>query len=48
LVKPGGRIALSGIMDDQLAIILEAYGEYFQDLQVVQKDEWCCVSGQRR
>jgi len=48
LVKPGGRIALSGIMDNQLAIILEAYGEYFQDLQVVQKDEWCCVSGQRR
>ena len=48
LVKPGGRIALSGIMDDQLAMILETYSEYFQELKVVQKDEWCCVSGQRK
>ena len=48
LVKPGGSIALSGIMDDQLAMILETYSEYFQELKVVQKDEWCCVSGQRK
>jgi len=48
LVKSNGRIALSGIMENQLPMILNAYGEYFEHLQVVQKDEWCCVSGQRK
>ncbi|WPE16229.1 50S ribosomal protein L11 methyltransferase [Candidatus Thioglobus autotrophicus] len=48
LVKPGGSIALSGIMQDQLPMILEAYGVYFEALEVAQKDEWCRVSGQRK
>jgi ribosomal protein L11 methyltransferase len=48
LVKSNGRIALSGIMEKQLPMILKAYGEFFTDLEVAQKDEWCCVSGQRK
>ncbi|WP_428087751.1 50S ribosomal protein L11 methyltransferase [Candidatus Thioglobus sp.] len=48
LVKSGGRLALSGIMDNQLPVILETYGQYFKALQVAQKDEWCLVEGIRK
>ena len=48
LVKTGGSIALSGIMENQLPMILETYGVYFEGLQVAQKDEWCQVNGQRK
>ena len=40
LVKPGGKITLSGILHEQLEIVLETYSEYFGDLKVKQKDEW--------
>ncbi|HIF47649.1 50S ribosomal protein L11 methyltransferase [Candidatus Thioglobus sp.] len=48
LVKQGGEIALSGILKDQLPIVLEAYGEYFETLEVEQKDDWCRVNGKRK
>lgn len=48
LVKSGGNIVLSGILHEQLEMILAAYSEYFSDLVVVQKDDWCRVNGIRR
>lgn len=45
LVKPNGHLALSGIMTDQLPMILDTYGEFFKNLHVVQKDEWCRIDG---
>jgi ribosomal protein L11 methyltransferase len=48
LVKPGGKIALSGILQEQLTMVLEAYSEYFDELAVTQKDEWCRVNGIRK
>jgi len=48
LVKQGGEIALSGILKDQLPMVLEAYGEYFEPLEVEKKDEWCRVNGKRK
>jgi len=48
LVKSGGRIVLSGILEEQLEMILEAYKEDFSQLEVKQKDEWCRVSGIRK
>jgi ribosomal protein L11 methyltransferase len=48
LVKQGGEIALSGILKEQLPIVLEAYGEYFETLEVEQKDDWCRVNGKRK
>ena len=48
LVKQGGEIALSGILKDQLPIVLEAYGEYFETLEVEKKDDWCRVNGKRK
>ena len=48
LVKSGGKIALSGILHDQLKMVLDAYSEYFNELQVTQKDDWCRVDGKRK
>ena len=48
LVKSGGKITLSGILQEQLDMVLEAYSENFGDLKVKQKDEWCRVDGVRK
>ncbi|CAB5497688.1 Ribosomal protein L11 methyltransferase [uncultured Gammaproteobacteria bacterium] len=48
LVKLGGQLVLSGILHEQLETILDAYGEYFSKLKVVQKEDWCRVNGIRK
>ncbi|NYT27286.1 MAG: 50S ribosomal protein L11 methyltransferase [Candidatus Thiodubiliella endoseptemdiera] len=48
LVKSGGKLVLSGILHEQLGMILDAYGEYFSGLKVVQKEDWCRVNGVRK
>ena len=48
LVKSSGKITLSGILQEQLDIVLETYSEYFSDLKVKQKDEWCRVDGVKK
>ncbi len=48
LVKSGGRIALSGILQTQLDNVLDAYGQYFTNLTVKQKDDWCQIDGVRK
>jgi ribosomal protein L11 methyltransferase len=48
LVRSGGKIALSGILQNQLNSVLDAYGKYFADLKITQKDDWCCVDGKRK
>ena len=48
LVKPNGKIVLSGILDEQLDMVLKAYGQHFNDLAVKKKDDWCLVDGIRR
>jgi len=48
LVKSGGKITLSGILQEQLDIVLEAYSEYFIELTATQKEQWCCVNGVRK
>ncbi|MDC9715096.1 MAG: 50S ribosomal protein L11 methyltransferase [Gammaproteobacteria bacterium] len=48
LVKSGGQLVLSGILHDQVERVLSAYGEYFSELSVMQKDDWCRVNGTRK
>ncbi len=48
LVKHSGKITLSGILQDQLEIVLDTYSKYFIDLTVTQKDQWCRVDGIRK
>lgn len=47
-VRPGGRIALSGILEHQAETVIDAYrAEIAFDPAQVQ-DGWVCLSGQRR
>jgi len=48
LLESGGQLVLSGILYDQVEMILAAYGEYFSALKVTQKDDWCRVNGIRK
>ncbi len=48
LIKPGGKITLSGILQEQLELVLEAYSKYFDGLKATRKDRWCRVDGIRK
>jgi ribosomal protein L11 methyltransferase len=47
-LKPGGRIALSGILKDQAAEVRECYSQYLRDIQTVNLEDWVLISGIRR
>jgi ribosomal protein L11 methyltransferase len=46
--QPGGLIALSGILKGQEQEVLNAFGPYFNSLEVAVQDDWVRISGQRR
>ena len=47
-VAPGGRLALSGILDGQQAPLLERYGRWFDGLHVTVEGDWVRIDGIRR
>lgn len=47
-VRPGGRIALSGILAEQADEILDLYGSAFDMTRWGEEDGWVCLSGTRR
>jgi len=47
LVRPGGQILLSGILDTQVEEIQSAYRPCFKLDPVSYRDEWVCISGNR-
>ena len=47
-VAPGGRLALSGILDGQQAPLLARYGAWFDALRVTVDGDWVRIDGIRR
>src|SRR5690606_17036151 len=47
-VAPGGRIALSGILQGQEGELLERYAAWFDDLRVTVDGDWVRIDGLRR
>ncbi|MGY1458773.1 50S ribosomal protein L11 methyltransferase [Luteimonas sp. A534] len=47
-VAPGGRLALSGILDGQQEPLLQRYGAWFDTLEVVVEGDWVRIDGIRR
>jgi len=47
-VKPGGRLALSGLLSNQADAIVETYSQWFDLEPVAQKEDWIRVTGTRR
>eukprot|EP00850_Spirogloea_muscicola_P007952 SM000041S15511 [mRNA] locus=s41:529248:532212:+ [translate_table: standard] len=45
--RPGGRIALSGILTSQVAAVTEAYGPFMVDVSFTEEDGWACIQGTR-
>ena len=48
LVKPGGRLALSGILAEQAEEVRAAYSGAFELDPTADKDGWVRISGVRR
>lgn len=47
-VQPGGRIALSGILQGQETELLERYAPWFEALRCEQEGDWMRIEGVRR
>jgi ribosomal protein L11 methyltransferase len=47
--KPGGRIALSGLVTQQAQTVIAAFVEHgFEDVKVEEEEEnWVCITGTR-
>jgi ribosomal protein L11 methyltransferase len=46
--QPGGWLALSGILHGQEAELLEIYAQWFDELDVAQREDWVRISGRRK
>lgn len=47
-VKPGGRIALSGLLESQTEEVAQLYSQWFDLEPIAQEGDWCRVSGVKR
>jgi ribosomal protein L11 methyltransferase len=45
--EPEGRIVLSGLLKAQAHAVKAAYAAGFDMVQVVERDEWCCIYARR-
>jgi ribosomal protein L11 methyltransferase len=45
--EPGGYLLLSGLLKAQAYEVKAAYGRAFDRVQVVERDDWCCIYAQR-
>jgi ribosomal protein L11 methyltransferase len=48
LVRPGGRIALSGLLLEQASAVTEAYRPWFDIDLTGTRDDWGLLTGRRR
>ncbi|HEX5419450.1 MAG TPA: 50S ribosomal protein L11 methyltransferase [Gammaproteobacteria bacterium] len=48
LLRPGGRIVLSGVLEAQGAEVLEAYAADFADFELAGRGDWLRLAGRRR
>ena len=49
LVRPGGAIAMSGILPQQADMVIDAYAEYFDGVHLEREmGGWILVTGTRK
>uniref|UniRef100_A0A0D9WI78 ETFB lysine methyltransferase n=1 Tax=Leersia perrieri TaxID=77586 RepID=A0A0D9WI78_9ORYZ len=46
--KPGGIVAVSGILTEQVPKVEEAYSRYLENISVSEIDGWACLQGSRK
>ncbi|EIY4765757.1 50S ribosomal protein L11 methyltransferase [Vibrio cholerae] len=47
LLKPGGQLAMSGILDTQAESVAEFYRDDLELYPIAEKSEWCRISGRK-
>ena len=48
MVRPGGRIGLSGVLKEQAEKVMEAYSEFFDNVEVAgEEGGWVLITGTR-
>ncbi|WP_033930051.1 50S ribosomal protein L11 methyltransferase [Vibrio cholerae] len=47
LLKPGGQLAMSGILDTQAESVVEFYRDDLELDPIAEKSEWCRISGRK-
>ncbi len=45
--EPGGHLLLSGLLKTQAYAVKAAYAAGFAMVQVIERDEWCCIHARR-
>ena len=45
--EPGGHLLLSGLLRTQAYAVKGAYASDFDMVQVIERDEWCCIHARR-
>jgi ribosomal protein L11 methyltransferase len=45
--EPGGHLVLSGLLKTQAYEVKAAYSAAFERVQVVGRDDWCCIYARR-
>ncbi len=45
--EPGGHLLLSGLLKTQAYAVKGAYADGFDMVQVIERDEWCCIHARR-
>ena len=48
LVRPGGQLAMSGILAEQAGAVMEAFSDRFELEEPQQLDEWVLITGVRK
>jgi len=48
LVRPGGKLALSGLLQEQAEVIREFYAQWFEMDEAVHKEDWSRLTGVRK
>ncbi|TVZ40034.1 ribosomal protein L11 methyltransferase [Alteromonadaceae bacterium 2753L.S.0a.02] len=48
LLKVGGKLCLSGVLKTQQTALLDAYSPWLEIENISEKEEWICITGQRR
>lgn len=46
--KPGATIGISGIISEQVPMVMERYSQLLQDINISMMDDWACISGSKK
>jgi len=47
-LKPGGKIALSGILKEQAGQVSSIYSQWLENIEQIKLEDWVLISGKRR